>query len=298
MLSILIPLYNFPVKDLVKDLIQQIRTDQLVAEIVIVNDASSEFNVENKNIEKYNEVRYYILDRNRGRSFVRNFMAEKAKYDFLLFIDCDAKLINKDFLRKYYQSIEDKKNVVCGGVEYSKKEEVKEEHRLRWLYGIKRERKELADRQRYPYRSFSSFNFMIKKDIFLQIKFPEQINTYGHEDTFLGLALKELEVAVDHINNPLLHIGLEDANTFLKKVNISVQNIDKLTDLVSDKNILLNEIKIFYYIYWINKLHIKWLIKFLYYLTNSYIIKNITSTNPSLRLFDFYKLAYYFYLNK
>lgn len=298
MLSILIPVYNFPVEQLVNNLTEQIRADDIEAEIVIANDASSEFIVENKKLEKYDEVRYYELRKNRGRSFTRNFMAEKARYEFLLFIDCDVKVIDKNFLKTYYECIVNKNDVVCGGVDYPKKEEVKKAHYLRWYYGVKREKKPLYMRRNNPYRSFSSFNFMIQKDLFLSIKFPEQINTYGHEDTFFGLALKESVADVVHINNPLLHLGLEDAHTFIEKTKISVRNIDKLTNLVSNKNILREELKIFKYIHWAKKMHIQRIIKALYYITNQAIKKNLTSANPSLKLFDFYKLGYYFYSKK
>ena len=177
-------------------------------------------------------------------------------------------------------------------------EKVVPENYLRWYYGTKREKRPLNIRKEFPYRSFSSFNFMMRKDIFQKIRFPQQINTYGHEDTFLGLAIEDAGINIEHINNQLIHLGLETAEVFIEKAKISVQNIDKLDDLIADKERLITEIKMYKYIHLAKKLYIQWIIRFLYYLTNPFLIKNLTSQKPSLKLFDFYKLGYYFNLNK
>jgi len=282
----------------VSDLILLIRADALNAEIVIVDDGSTEFSIKNKQINEYDEVRYFEFKENKGRSLARNFLAEQAKYQYLLFIDCDAEVAKNDFLTTYYRCIVDKKDVVCGGLMYPKKEDVKKEHYLRWYYGTKREERPLNKRKEFPYRSFSSFNFMIRKEIFLKIKFPKQINTYGHEDTFLGLALEATGINIEHINNPLIHLGLENAEVFIEKSKISVQNMDKLAVLVADKEKLIFGIKMYRYINIVKKLHIQWIIRFLYYLSNHFLFKNLTSNRPNLRLFDFYKLGYYFNLKK
>ena len=47
-------------------------------------------------------------------------MASLAKYDYLIFIDCDAKLVNNSFIKNYIDCIEKKKSVACGGLLYEK----------------------------------------------------------------------------------------------------------------------------------------------------------------------------------
>ena len=298
MLSILIPLYNYNIVLLVEDLIRQIRKSSVLAEILIVDDASELIFNENKQLEKYDEVRYYAFEANKGRSAARNFLADQAKYQHLLFIDCDAKVLMDNYLSEYYKNIDKQKKVICGGLEYPPKKDLDNAFLLRWHYGKKREQRTIRSRIDNPYQSFSSFNFLIPKDVFLNIKFPKEITSYGHEDTFFGFELKKHGIEIQHINNPLMHMGLEKADVFIQKTEVSVQNLDKLVELINDKELLKNNLKIFRYISLVKRLRLKIIFRILFNLFKPLIIKNLLSSKPSLILFDFYKLTYYFHYSR
>ncbi|MEJ7665840.1 MAG: hypothetical protein WKG07_43150 [Hymenobacter sp.] len=59
------------------------------------------------------------------------------------------------------------------------------------------------------------------------VKFPldERLSGYGHEDTRFGLELARAGVVVRHLDNPVLHDGLEPAAGFLDKSHQAVRNL-------------------------------------------------------------------------
>jgi len=67
MLSILIPTFNYNIVKLVKDLHQQALEQYIDFEIIVMEDGSTQFLVENKEIEKFKNCKYIVLDNNIGR---------------------------------------------------------------------------------------------------------------------------------------------------------------------------------------------------------------------------------------
>ncbi len=294
MLSILIPVYNFNITNLINHLIKQIKRDSIMVEILILDDGSHIYKKENRQLKKHNEIKYFEFETNRGRSFARNFLAERASYSYLLFMDCDVQIIQHDFLIKYYHFIKQDVKVVCGGLVYPEKHLIKKEQLLHWYYGVKKESKSLSERSKHPYQSFSSFNFLINRDLFLKIRFPEQINTYGHEDTCFGIILKRQKIPILHIDNPLMHIGIEESKIYLKKIEESVKNIDKLFLIIHDSQLVVKEVKLLRYIKIFKKFNLIFTIIIPFQILKPVIIKNLLSRSPLIFLMNFYKLGFYF----
>ena len=93
MISILIPIYNFAVKELVSKLSRQAQDLNIDFEILCIDDNSkSKYINLNKDLEKINGVIYKINKKNIGRSAIRNLLTKQSKYDYLLFLDCDVKI--------------------------------------------------------------------------------------------------------------------------------------------------------------------------------------------------------------
>ena len=86
MLSILIPTFNHNIVSLVKELHEQAVHEDIVFEIVCLDDASTLFVAENQTITQFSNTHYEILGNNVGRSKIRNLLAQKAKYDWLLYL--------------------------------------------------------------------------------------------------------------------------------------------------------------------------------------------------------------------
>jgi glycosyltransferase involved in cell wall biosynthesis len=295
MLSILIPIYNFDVSALVHDLHRQCESYGKPYEILLYDDASTKrFDYNFTNNKDFNKKIFYLyLAENQGRSKIRNQLSEAAKYDLLLFMDCDSKVTKHDFIKQYLD-IAQSGLVICGGRSYSHHAPNQREYFLHWHYGMEREVRDAEQRQERPYDGFQSNNFLIPKYLFENILFDERLVRYGHEDTLFGRVLKSKQISMLHINNPLEHIGLEINTVFIEKSKIGVQNLVWMyqNDIDIDTR-LLATFKRLKYFYCLKFYH------FYYKKKRNNWIANLVSTAPDLDKFDHLKLGIFIenYLN-
>lgn len=292
MLSILIPVYNLSVVQLVSSLQKQCEQEDIRYEIIALDDTSTQYIEENKSISTLENCQFVIAENHLGRAKVRNKLAELAQGDYLLFIDADASVTSSDFIKNYVNN-KDKAQVIIGGMKYS--DQPPEKNALRWYYGTEREYILAAIRNKTPYESLISFNFMIKRTVFIQHPFDESSidtnkNTYGHEDTLLGLQLKEKNISVLHIDNFLVHNYGETDESFLKNSLIAVEKY--VSQPTFRKSNVVNSIKIFRVFTTCRKYHLTGALHLFYILFNGAIKKHLFRPNPSLKLFDLYRLCY------
>ena len=226
MLSVLIPVYNYSVSALVDALVGQAHQLDVPVEIILLDDHSDQ-NFQNETLDRHELVSYERLPVNVGRARIRNLLAERARFPFLLFLDADATVVRNDFLRKYVNALE-AKTVLCGGLVYQVDPPTNPSLRLRWHFGCQREQRSAKLRAQAPQQSFSSFNFVIPRIVFQNIRFDEGIKTYGHEDTLFGQQLHRARYTIRHLDNPLQHDGLEPAELFLHKTALAARGLYQL----------------------------------------------------------------------
>ena len=239
MLSVLIPIYNHDVNNLVTTLDQQLTQSGIPYEIILADDCSDnlDYRKRNENLSRLASVQYIQNQSNMGRAKIRNRLADAAQYPYLLFIDCDATVQHQDYIKKNLEAIEKMHKeplfVINGGIAYQA-EKPDSKYFLRWYYGKKREEESADKRASQPYHHFTPFNVVITKSLFQCINFDESLTSYGHEDTLFGCQLKEQEIPYLHIDNHLIHNGLDTNEEFLKKIRVSIGNLTKLSE---DQNI-------------------------------------------------------------
>lgn len=290
MISICIPVFNIEVLPLVESL-RSIKNGDNDLEIIIGDDASDEkYKKLNEGLHSLSDIRYYEREKNTGRSAIRNFLATKANNNFLLFIDADSAVVDDEFLQLYKEEIKSSK-VICGGTIYGDKP-MDDELMLRYVYGINREVRSIEERTKFPYRSFSAQNFCIEKELFLSQPFDEQIKSYGHEDTLLGLSLKKKGVKIKHIENPLIHTGLEPAFTFISKTNTGLENLIILVQRRPDLKEMAEEVRVLNMYFKMQKLGMRSVFALFFRSFKKKLLKNLSSSSPSLFYFDLYKLGY------
>ena len=299
MLSINIPVFNVEVYNLVLQLIQQARKLNIDFEIRVYDDASDdeEIKVKNRKINDFEEVVYFESEKNLGRSAIRNRMGEDSRFEYLLFIDSDSELCDTEYLNNFSQA-KNTNSVICGGTAY-KNEKPEKEKILRWIYGNKREAILAETRNSKKGFIITSNNFMIEKSVFEKIHFRDEVNAYGHEDTLLGFDLYSNGIEIVHINNPVYHIGLETSEEFLSKTRTSLLTLFYITN-----ELLKNDKEFIRQVFFLNRyqkitsvLPIIFL-RLFFHIFNRIIVQNLLSKNPSLFLFDIYKLCYYSTIKK
>tara|TARA_B100000497_G_C7628252_1_gene377534 strand:- start:324 stop:1247 length:924 start_codon:yes stop_codon:yes gene_type:complete len=225
MLSILIPIYEVKVEKLVIKLVKQCHGSKIEFEIICFDDGSSEkVKSANKAIDLIMGVNYVELSENKGRAKIRNLLAKMARYEYLLFLDCDSKITGKKFIEKYISNL-DGRMVICGGRKYSQTPPKNEGKYLHWLYGTKRESKSMSYRKRKKAEFFHSNNFVIDKHTLFENPFDESISGYGYEDLALAHQITQRGIPIMHIDNPTVHEGLESVNDFIDKSIIATSNL-------------------------------------------------------------------------
>lgn len=284
-LSVLVPTFNYDCSHLVQMLRQQLPPD---GEIIVGDDCSTDRDVVSSIdfISELPQCRIFRSSHNLGRAAIRNALAREAKGDWLLFVDADAEVRSPSFVADYLAATAHAQ-VVCGGLG-NVSECPSPACRLRYDYEVSAEKRLTLDyRRRFPYAQFTTFNFLISRNLFLSICFDENIREYGHEDTLFGLELKRRGIAIRHIDNKLTHLGLEDAETYLSKTETALRTLAHM-DMDMKRHARISALALR-----LSRWHLLGLVRTLYNIYKAPLRANLLGKHPRQALFAFYKLGYY-----
>jgi hypothetical protein len=288
MLSILIPLYNYNVYPLAKQIVEQAIKLNIDFEFICIDDASdSPLNVENEKVNTLKNSKFIAQKTNAGYRDNRNNLAAMSKYDCLLFIDGDSIIIGSDFISNYINNISKNTDIIYGGRTHPKNID-NPNKKLRWKYGRYIEDKTALVRNKNVYKTLMFNNTLISKEYFNLIKFNTSITKYGHDDTLFAFQVKNLHLKVKHISNPVQHGDIDSNDIFLKKTEEGIIN---LFYLYQTKKIDFNFVRILKLYSALEKTKIKFAVAFSFKLLKSLLVKQLKSVNPSLLLFNFYKIG-------
>jgi len=295
MISVLIPIFNYNVTNLVISLNDQLSEANVAFEIIGVNDASSKFISENQSLSKIENFKLINLEKNIGRSKIRNLLKDKASFDWLLYLDSDVIPANKMFIKTYLNCINSNKSKLYFGGIINKKNKPKDNEMLRWSYGRKREDVNYELRQKKPYQFFLASNFLVHKSIFNLCLFNEDIVKYGYEDFVFSEELRNNGVKITHIDNCVYHLGIDKSDVFLEKTKEAIENLHTLKH---QKILEEDQMRILKVAKKTNDYNLTWFFSGVFKLFNSLFEINLMSKRPSLVIFDLYKLSYFCFLKK
>ena len=132
---------------------------------------------------------------------------------------------------------------------------------------------------------------MISKSIFNRVRFDESIRGYGHEDMLFGHQLHQLGYEFIQIENPLIHKGLDDNQTFINKTEEATRNLFLLYEtgryqFLSEESRLLNTFLL------IKRMKLTHLLAWKFDFTKNFMCKLLSKKNPCLLLYDLYKILF------
>ncbi len=291
MISICIPVYNYPVKSLIGSLHQQMKSMGGDVELVCIDDHSDE-NHRQQNAEMLSLAdKWVYLDENVGRARIRNMFLKYARGEWLLFLDNDMS-INDGFLRRYADTLSGNPDVVVGGIAYDSHKENDNDYSLRLRYGKKVESRPARIRNRHPYRSFMTGNFMIRRDVLETIGFDDRITGYGHEDTLFGYRLQQHGTKVLHIDNAAVNGNVETNAEFLSKTEEAVGNLSKIYRFMHDEPSFYRSVRLLQTYHLLQKTSLIGFVKALYLRRKPALKHQLTEGGDvSVRKFNFYKLG-------
>ena len=227
MVSVLIPVYGEAIDAQLASLAVEAKSLKYPVEIIVCDDYSP--NPKRPHFTDYNNIsfKFIRLQENIGRSRIRNYLADQAQYDQLIFIDADCQPILRNFIDNYHLKFEPDV-ILVGGQLFASEPPISLNQMLRWNYGTNVEARPLKDRVKAPYKSFMANNFSISKSLLKKYPFDENHTGYGHEDTLFGVQLRNNALKVVHIKNPIRHLGNETNEQFLDKTAEGARNLAKL----------------------------------------------------------------------
>ncbi|MDQ1098165.1 MULTISPECIES: glycosyltransferase family 2 protein [Chryseobacterium] len=285
-ISVCIPVYNFDVRELVAALNREIYVYTLDAEIILIDDAS-ENSFSEINRELVGKVHHFVfLKQNIGRSRIRNRFIQYAVGDYLLFLDCDVRIDNPAFLRRYIAELRQNPvpELIYGNFKIS------EQHSgsLRNRYSVAREI--FSGERSSDISIFKTVNFAIKKEVLIQFPFNEDLTGYGYEDYVFAKLLEKNGISFLAFNNPVIHVDDTDNAVFLKKTEVSMDTLYGLMTS-AENSPFIQDIRVYRAATKLKKLKLDAAFLVMYGIAGKILYRNLVSENPKIRLLDIYKLA-------
>ena len=158
---------------------------------------------------------------NRGRAFARNALATVASARHLLFLDADMLPAAPDFLDRWLQQAEADPDIVFGG--FSVPEHAGREGALHRAFSAAGDCLDAQARSRNPAQYVFTSNLMVRASLLEEVPFDAGFSGWGWEDAEWAARAAQ-SCAILHIDNPAVHLGLESADTLLRRFRDSAAN--------------------------------------------------------------------------
>ena len=285
-LSILIPNYNNVCVELVRVLQQQAAALGIDYEIIVADDASPQKDTIqlNQPINELPHCQYIIKETNSGSATTRNYLGQLSQYHWLLFLDCDITIPDDHFLERYMADTHE--GVVNGGICIIDDNTLS--HNLRYIYEKDAEPAHTAEkRQANKYHEFRSTNFMIEREVFVACPFDERFTRSGYEDVLFGKMLKQQQVPVTHIDNPVMMTEFESNPDYVTKIERSMRTLYMFRQELKGYSRILT------FDDGIHISSIRSLIRLWHRVFGNMERRNLCGHSPILKLFSLYRLGYY-----
>ncbi|MBO5349929.1 MAG: glycosyltransferase family 2 protein [Clostridia bacterium] len=209
--SVIVPIYNVEkyLKKCLDSLVGQTLKD---IEILAINDGSPDNSqkIVDEYVKKYDNIKSYIKE-NGGQSDARNFGLEKAKGDYIVFVDADD-WIDKNFLKVMYENAKTHNSdiVICDFEEIYENGVTK----------IKKEiDKNIEDIQKAYMIAMPGFcNKMLKKDFLRKIDF-KFFNGIFYEDLAIYPIVAAKTNNISYVNKALYKYRIRQGSTMNQQKN-------------------------------------------------------------------------------
>lgn len=294
MISFIIPTYNYICVALVGDLQRQAAElkaslgEAFDYEIIVADDGSPDKSTieANRAINALQGCRLEERPRNVGRAYLCNWLIEAARFNLIVLIDSDAAVCTPDFVARYWHS-RSEADVVCGTIR-NPQTPCQPGCELRYAYEKKAEKtRAKRDFNASPYLHLSTFNIMLNRRRIGGLRFDTRCKEYGYEDSLFGLTLRERGMTVKHIDNPLIHTGIDTNESFLKKTEASMRTLYGLKGVMQESSGTSRLYKKLCH------LHVDGLFRLFFKTMLPLIRRHLLGRHPSVKVFQLYKLGYY-----
>ncbi len=224
-LSVLIPFYNDDPHPLLHQLGQ---TPPGNCEIIFYDDGSDAShpckNLGASVTKAPLPVKLVTATENRGRSAARNALIAAARGQWVLFLDADMMPEGDDFLQNWYNCIEQQNpDIVFGGFSVEAIDNVEPALALHQAFSQSSDCLPAKVRSQNPAKHVCTSNLLVRHDVLAACPFDNDFAGWGWEDVEWAARAAKSYVVI-HIDNPARHLGLESADTLVRRFRQSAPN--------------------------------------------------------------------------
>ncbi|MBC8501372.1 MAG: glycosyltransferase family 2 protein [DPANN group archaeon] len=264
LVSIIIPTYNRK-KDLDRCLRSVFKQSYKNKEVIVVDDCSSD-DTNDYIRRRYLQVKIFVNKKNRGPNYCRNFGTVKSKGEYVLILDSDVELVNKNQIRNMVNIINsDKKIGSLGGCFLPSDKKIRACN-LKGPCFIDLEDKHLLKIKGFLLKEcdwIGSNNLFMKKELIYKLKGFDESTIGGETEFEVGMNLKQQgflnlfgkEIAVKHIHSSLErdNIGIEskiakryvrETWTTRNRIKYLIKNASVIDKKTKKKIITLNFVRV------------------------------------------------------
>ncbi|ADU14792.1 glycosyltransferase family 2 protein [Asticcacaulis excentricus] len=226
-LSVLIPFYKESPATLLRAL-----TPTPGVEIVLLDDGSGQAELTQEVMSTIDEVAlpatFLSLTHNEGRARGRNRLTQAARGDYFLCLDSDMLPDAPDFLTRWLEVMDDNPAVVFGGFSLLQAP-MDKRFAIHRMMAAKSDCLNAATRALMSEKYVFTSNLLIRRDVFATQDFDSSFTGWGWEDVEWAMRVAQ-QFGVQHIDNPATHLGLDTADTLMRKYEQSVGNFARVVD--------------------------------------------------------------------
>lgn len=287
MISVLIPVYNYDITSLLKELHSQLESASISYEIICLDDFSDDsISSINEKAAKLSNTKYIKSKTNNGIAITRQKLVKNASFDWIILLDADTK-INENYISNYLEYIDSEFDFIFGGFKYEETPPTNESL-LRWKYGKKCEAISAKNRNENPYKVTIAANLLTLRTSYLNLGLDYIGNNYAM-DYFFGSKLKAGSAKVFHIDNEVLHLGIENSSSYLQKKERAVYTL--LTLYRQDK-IAIHSNDLLKAFIFLKRVGLNYLFSFWFKFFQERMSTNLKGKKPLIMLLQLYKISY------
>ena len=191
-------------------------------EFIIVDDGSKDETLTTQIIDTLKGypicATLYSFKENGGRSSARNHLIEKARGQYLLFLDSDMLPDDANFIAQWLNFAHNNApDIAYGGYTIKQAPITKETALARALAG-KSDCNGASERNQRGALAVATSNLLVRHDIMEKVPFDCGFSGWGWEDTDWALRAQEAQYNVTHVDITATHLGLDIDKVLLDKL--------------------------------------------------------------------------------
>ncbi|PHS26457.1 MAG: glycosyl transferase [Robiginitomaculum sp.] len=224
-LSVLIPFYKDNPQKLLRALGQN---PPLNVEVILYDDGSADPDLssamDRATAKARLPVKLISAYENVGRSGARNALIKAARGQWVLFLDADMMPEDDQFLRTWMACTQnDNPAIAFGGFSVPPLGHIAPEMILHQAFSQNSDCLPAAERAQNPAKHVCTSNLLVRRDVLNEHPFDNGFSGWGWEDVEWA-ARAARDYNIHHIDNPAQHLGLESAETLVRRFRDSAPN--------------------------------------------------------------------------